>query len=144
MKITDLTPEYIGFAGKGDMWSNNLHIAKRGFDPSTLCGKPMLSHNYAPGPFGGITRDEIGCTHCLDEYMQAMGKPDDPGLRAVTMELFPNEIKILMLLIEQFQDDYEPNRDDTVRIQGEVVTADEVVQLHSKLSHAAEDNISGD
>lgn len=64
MKATDLKPEFFQFGNKGDVWSNNTHIAKNGHFHTTLCGKPMLSFNYANNEL----HETIGCEKCLELY----------------------------------------------------------------------------
>lgn len=46
MRVSELKKEYYLFGNKGNVWSDNAHIAKSG-DSTTLCGTPMLSTNHA-------------------------------------------------------------------------------------------------
>jgi hypothetical protein len=64
MTVKELKSGYHIFGNKGNVWSNQCHIAKSGFDGRTLCDVPMLSNNWA--------RIEevktIGCPECLSKY----------------------------------------------------------------------------
>ena len=51
---------YYAFGNKGDVWSDNVHIAVNN-SPRTLCGRPMLSSNYG-------SNKEIGCPDCIKAY----------------------------------------------------------------------------
>jgi hypothetical protein len=63
MKITELTTGFYQFGNKGNVWSNQTHIAKGGRS-RTLCGVPMLSSNWADIE----DHQEIGCPKCLAIY----------------------------------------------------------------------------
>jgi len=64
MNKTDLVAGYSLFGNKGDVFNKTAHICKDGFDPNTLCGKPMLSSNWVQ--INGV--NEIGCPECIAEY----------------------------------------------------------------------------
>jgi hypothetical protein len=63
MKIQHLDNEHYLFGGKGDVWGKTTHIAKSG-QSTTLCGKPMLSTNWAAHEL--VT--EAGCEKCKSIY----------------------------------------------------------------------------
>lgn len=70
MNKTDLTTGYSLFGGKGDVFSGTAHIYKNGFDPNTLCGKPMLSSNWVQ-----INEvNEVGCPECIRLYKEQTEK----------------------------------------------------------------------
>lgn len=65
MQTSDLKTNYYIFGNKGNVWSNQCHIAHSGtFSGTTLCGVPMLSSNWAR-----IEQvDHIGCEECKKLY----------------------------------------------------------------------------
>lgn len=65
MQTSDLKTNYYIFGNKGNVWSNQCHIAHSGtFSGTTLCGVPMLSSNWAR-----IEQvDHIGCDKCKEIY----------------------------------------------------------------------------
>lgn len=73
MNKSELKPQYSIFGNKGSVWSNACHIAK-GSEPTTMCGVPMLSSNWARIE----DVQEIGCHECLALY-QAENKPQEPA-----------------------------------------------------------------
>ena len=64
VSVSDLKPKYHIFGNKGNVWSNECHIAYSDFSGRTLCGVPMLSSNWAR--IENI--DTIGCQQCIEEY----------------------------------------------------------------------------
>jgi hypothetical protein len=64
MKVSELKEGYHMFGNKGNVWNNTAHIAKSGFNSSTLCETPMLSRNWAKIE----ELQEIGCPECLEIY----------------------------------------------------------------------------
>lgn len=58
-KIHMVDAEHYLFGGKGDVWGNTIHIARKGAE--TLCGKPMLSTNWA----GFEEAPTAGCKVCI-------------------------------------------------------------------------------
>ena len=80
MKPSQLNDKYFATGNRGHVFvDHEVHIAKKGMDPNTLCGIPMLFTNYVPKD---ETKDNLGiCSHCLDEYYQATGtKPMEEPL----------------------------------------------------------------
>lgn len=63
-KIHYIDSSHFLFGGKGDVWTNNAHIAKSGFHSTTLCGRAMLSTNWVA--FEGI--ENPGCQECIKIY----------------------------------------------------------------------------
>lgn len=57
IKNSELLPRHSSFGNKGSLWADMAHIAEYG-SPTTLCGVPMLSHNYCKD-------SDIGCTKCI-------------------------------------------------------------------------------
>jgi len=65
MQTEDLKTNYYIFGNKGNVWSNQCHIAESGvFSGTTLCGVPMLSSNWAKIE----NVDTIGCEKCKELY----------------------------------------------------------------------------
>lgn len=66
---TKLDKNFYLFGNKGDsIWNKNTHIAEIGFGGTTLCGKPMLSTNWAR-----IEKvAEPGCPDCIKLYEEAL------------------------------------------------------------------------
>jgi hypothetical protein len=65
MTIEKLKTNYYIFGNKGNVWSNQCHIAKAGdFSGRTLCGVPMLSNNWAKIE----NVEHIGCDECNKIY----------------------------------------------------------------------------
>jgi hypothetical protein len=63
--ISELKNSFYPFGGKGDVFSNTAHITNSSDGTHrTLCGKPMLSHNYVV--YQGVKN--IGCVKCINEY----------------------------------------------------------------------------
>jgi hypothetical protein len=63
---SNIKPAFFIFGNKGSVWTNTVHIARKG-DPVTFCGVPMLSSNHG--------RDEqAGCPHCLVKYKELTGE----------------------------------------------------------------------
>lgn len=60
----DLKPGFMAFGNKGAVWSDRVHITETGLRPTTLCGLPMLSHNYAEH----WEHETVKCEKCLEEY----------------------------------------------------------------------------
>lgn len=57
------------FGNKGNVWTNTAHISKDGaMTGRTLCGTPMLSHNWVR--IEGIT--EPGCEECIKLYEEEL------------------------------------------------------------------------
>lgn len=70
IKIDDLKG-HIAFGNKGDVWNNTIHITETGFTSETLCGKVMLSNNWARKSMQeelGFNHEFIGCTECARIY----------------------------------------------------------------------------
>lgn len=66
MNINNLRLGYNIFGNKGNVWSNQCHIAASGLSGTTLCEVPMLSTNWAR-----IEEvDHIGCEECKTQYIQ--------------------------------------------------------------------------
>jgi hypothetical protein len=63
IKKTELKSGYSIFGNRGNVWSNECHIAK-GSQPATMCGVPMLSSNWARIE----DVQEIGCLQCIALY----------------------------------------------------------------------------
>lgn len=62
--VKDLKSNHYIFGNKGNVWSNECHIAEQGFSGRTMCGVPMLSNNWAR-----IEKiDVIGCQECIEIY----------------------------------------------------------------------------
>ena len=65
ISVKDLKPKHSIFGNKGNVWSNECHIAEQGFSGRTMCGVPMLSNNWAR-----ISEvQEIGCQECINLYL---------------------------------------------------------------------------
>ena len=62
ISVSNLKPGFYIFGNRGNVSSNNCHIAKSG--ASTLCGTPMLSFNHAKAQ----DIDVIGCPKCIEKY----------------------------------------------------------------------------
>lgn len=60
LPVTDLPKGYYLFGNKGSVWGDTAHASK-GNEPTTLCGVPMLSTNWAR--IEEVTH--IGCPDCL-------------------------------------------------------------------------------
>lgn len=72
MKIQKYTLQenhYI-FGNKGNVWSDECHIAKSDLSGRTLCGTPMLSSNWARIE----NVQEIGCQECIELYLASTKK----------------------------------------------------------------------
>ncbi len=70
MKPTDLDENHFATGNRGHIFvDHEAHIAKKGFDPNTLCGIPMLFNNYVKEAEWPLTI----CSHCEDEYRQLTG-----------------------------------------------------------------------
>jgi hypothetical protein len=63
MKVEQLKKGFSIFGNKGAVWTNNCHISQSG-NYQTLCGRPMLSTNWAT--IAEI--NEIGCIECQKKY----------------------------------------------------------------------------
>jgi len=73
MKVSNLKEGYHLFGNKGTVWSNNAHIVKSGTSPRTLCGTPMLSHNWA------VTSklEEANCEECNKIYNEQIKESNE-------------------------------------------------------------------
>lgn len=69
MKVQDLKQGFYQFGNKGNVWSNQTHIASGGRS-GTLCGTPMLSSNWASIE----EHPEIGCKECLAIYNELVSE----------------------------------------------------------------------
>ena len=71
MKVSELKKGFYQFGNKGNVWSDNTHIASA-IDHTfgTLCGIPMLSSNWAQIE----EHPEVKCPKCLAvyEYLQKL------------------------------------------------------------------------
>jgi hypothetical protein len=65
-----LQDKYHIFGNKGNVWSNECHIAKSDLSGRTLCDTPMLSSNWARIE----NVQEIGCQECIELYLAATKK----------------------------------------------------------------------
>ena len=62
MNAENLKSPFYQFGNKGAVWSNKTHIATSDSPtPTTLCGTPMLSSNWAKIE----NHPTIGCKQCL-------------------------------------------------------------------------------
>jgi hypothetical protein len=68
--VSTLDKKYFMFGNHGAVWDNKCHIAEAGFSPTTLCGVPMLSTNWARIE----NVKEIGCPDCIKLYNKLMSK----------------------------------------------------------------------
>lgn len=85
MNKSELEPMYSIFGNKGAVWNNECHIAKSN-QPSTLCGVPMLSSNWARIE----DVQEIGCKKCLEIYEQET-KPVEAVKRVSMFDMWYNK-----------------------------------------------------
>jgi hypothetical protein len=68
LHIDDVRKGFSIFGNKGAVWGDECHLMADGFNPTTLCGVPMLSTNWAQ-----ISKVEtIGCEACIHAYLQAI------------------------------------------------------------------------
>ena len=65
LMVKDLKPGYYMFGNKGACWGEEPHVTKSGL-PTTLCGTPMLSNNWARI----WELDYIGCKECIEKYKE--------------------------------------------------------------------------
>ena len=72
MKLSkqELKSNYHIFGNKGNVWSDECHIACSDLSSRTLCGTPMLSSNWARIE----NVDTIGCQECIELYLAATKK----------------------------------------------------------------------
>lgn len=69
-KITLLN--FVTYGNRGDVFNKIVHVAKIGFDGTTLCQKPMLSHNYVGGAHPKEV-SEVTCPGCREKLKQMVG-----------------------------------------------------------------------
>ena len=148
MKPSEINDKYFATGNRGHVFvDHEVHIAKKGMDPNTLCGIPMLFNNYVPKD---ETKDNLGiCKECMNSYTREVGAQvvetnDNQGLRPTKVELTPNEIKFLLASITEIKELYQPDDDNQVRLFGELYDAHDILALEQKLEEAAQDTIVGD